>query len=437
MNMNITDEGFEESQGNPNTYYIADTNVLLDDVGLLDDINIVITSHVLREIEELELKRRSDGQLQMEIRKAKRYIRERIESNDGVTILDIEDYKFTLSDKFDENYVDNILLQVAVDNEYGIVTNDVLLKLKAMQYDIPVASYVDELSDFSENKGFKVEYLGESELLDIYQSLDNNRYNLMVNEYLVIYDDFSSEDRLLDVFKWDGESLVSLVTKTSNGDVSLKGFRTDYFGKFKPKDVYQLMAVDSIQSNQLTQVRGGAGSGKSKIALEVSWNMIERGEFDKLVIFVNPTPAKDAQELGFYSGSVLEKVMQSSVGAMLKSKFGDEMEIVRLIADGKLEILPMVDIRGYETGNDKRTILWILESQNLTSELMKLGMQRVSETTKVIIDGDYHQQVDKYAYQRNNGMKRVSEVFRGKDLYGEVELQEIYRSRIASIADEM
>ena len=37
----------------------------------------------------------------------------------------------------------------------------------------------------------------------------------------------------------------------------------------------------------------------------------------------------------------------------------------------------------------------------------------------------------------NNGMRRASEVFRGQDLYGEVELKNIYRARIADIAERM
>ena len=36
-----------------------------------------------------------------------------------------------------------------------------------------------------------------------------------------------------------------------------------------------------------------------------------------------------------------------------------------------------------------------------------------------------------------NGMRRMSEVFRGYGVYGEVKLQNIYRSEIARIAEMM
>ncbi len=414
--------------------YIADTNVLLHNPEILETHDMVITSHVLREIEELELKRKSDRQLQWEIRRLKRYL----DDHDHYSI-DLKDYEFKLDEDFSSQYVDNILLQVAVDNGYGMATNDRLLKEKCKVYNIPLLTFKED--HFIEHKGFKEVYMIQDELDDLNQNLHENKFDLLVNEYLIIYKDDildGEDDVLLDIFKWNGEMLESL-PRNKKGQTHVT-FESRMFDRFTPKDAYQMIAVDSILSNQITQLRGRAGSGKSKIALETAWHLIEREHkkdgYERLVIFVNPTPSRNAQELGFYKGDKLEKLLQSSVGTMLKSKFGDDIEIQRQMLDNKLDILPFVDIRGYETG-EKKTILWILEAQNLTSDLMKLGLQRVSENTKVIIDGDFHQQVDKDAYATDNGMKRVSEVFRGEDLYGEVELQNIYRSKLADIADKM
>ena len=69
---------------------------------------------------------------------------------------------------------------------------------------------------------------------------------------------------------------------------------------------------------------------------------------------------------------------------------------------------------------------------------MKLALQRIGEDCICVIDGDYEAQVDLAQYAgANNGMRRMSEVFRGQDFYGEVELKNIYRSRIAEIAEQM
>lgn len=413
--------------------YILDTNVLFAKPEIILEHECVLTSHVLREVEHLERTRKSDRTLQYEIRRAKRFL----ENNESHIYIDLKDYTFTLDESMDSHYVDNILLQAAVDNGYGMLSNDRLMKEKCKLYNIPLMEVND--NHFVEHKGFKEAFLMPSELPELYATANQNTYDLLLNEYLVVYDDFNLDElKVLEIMKWDGQTMVSL-PRNKKGDVDVS-FKTNMFDKFIPKDAQQMMAVDSIISNQITQLRGPAGSGKSKIALETSWHLIERegkrDGYERLVIFVNPTPTRDSQELGFYKGDKIDKLMQSAVGTMLASKFGDKEEILLLMATGKLDILPFVDLRGYETG-ERKTIVWILEAQNLTKDLMKLGLQRGSENTKFIIDGDYHAQVDKDAYASENGMKRTSEVFRGESVYGEVELQHIYRSPIADIADKM
>jgi predicted ribonuclease YlaK len=402
--------------------WICDTNILLKKPEIINEYDSVIPSHVLREIEHLERTRKSDRTLQFEIRRLKRIL----DKDDAHIYVDLKDYKFTLDESLDPNYVDNILIQIAVDNNYGMISNDRLIKEKCKLYNIPLVNL--ETDTFIEHKGFREKFMTQDELKNVYLNLGINQFDLMTNEYISIYDDVSGD--LLEIMKWNGECLVSL--RDSKGKLG-KGFKTFQFDKFEPRDEQQIMAVDSILHNQLTSIRGRAGSGKSLIALNTAWYLVEKEGY-KLVIFVNPVPSLNAQELGFYKGDRLTKLMQSAVGTMLKSKFGDEVELLRQIQDGKLDILPFVDLRGYDSGEQK-TIVWILESQNLTSELMKLGLQRISENTKVIVDGDYHQQIDKDIYISDNGMKRMSEVFRGTDLYGEVELQNVHRSRIADMAD--
>lgn len=69
---------------------------------------------------------------------------------------------------------------------------------------------------------------------------------------------------------------------------------------------------------------------------------------------------------------------------------------------------------------------------------MKLALQRIGEDSICIIDGDDKTQVDSVEFAgNNNGMKRASKIFRGSDLYGEVELKTIHRSKIAELAQKM
>ena len=69
---------------------------------------------------------------------------------------------------------------------------------------------------------------------------------------------------------------------------------------------------------------------------------------------------------------------------------------------------------------------------------MKLSLQRIGEDSICIIDGDLKTQVDDINFSGlNNGMRRASEVLRNNDIYGEVELKQIHRSKIAELAEQM
>jgi predicted ribonuclease YlaK len=108
-----------------------------------------------------------------------------------------------------------------------------------------------------------------------------------------------------------------------------------------------------------------------------------------------------------------------------------------MIAEGKLILLPLSDIRGYDTSG-MRAGIYISEAQNLDVSLMKLALQRIGEDSVCIIDGDEKTQVDDISFAgNNNGMRRASKIFRGHNVYGEVELKNIHRSRIAQIAEKM
>ena len=69
---------------------------------------------------------------------------------------------------------------------------------------------------------------------------------------------------------------------------------------------------------------------------------------------------------------------------------------------------------------------------------MKLALKRIGEDIICIIDGDEKTQVDSVEFAgNNNGMRRASKIFRGNDIYGEVTLKNIHRSRIAELAELM
>lgn len=103
---------------------------------------------------------------------------------------------------------------------------------------------------------------------------------------------------------------------------------------------------------------------------------------------------------------------------------------------GILQLIPAGDARGYEV--PPHSGVYIMESQNLDIILLKLLLQRISEDSIVMVDGDRKTQTDLAMYAgESNGMKRMSKIFRGNKIFGQVDLKHIYRSQIAELADLM
>ena len=209
------------------------------------------------------------------------------------------------------------------------------------------------------------------------------------------------------------------------------------FGKVKPKDQYQLIAMDSLLSNKITMLKGAAGTGKSYLSIAYLFHLLQHNKIDKIIIFCNTVATNGSAKLGYYPGSRDEKLLDSQIGNFLASKLGDKEAVVEYIEKGLIVLLPMSDIRGFDTSG-MRAGIYITEAQNMDIELIRLALQRVGQDSICILDGDSDAQVDLSLYAgSNNGMKRVSQVFRGENIYGEISLPNIYRSQIAKIAQKL
>lgn len=335
-------------------------------------------------------------------------------------------------------------------HEYRLdCTNDILIcataKLLSYSYDDlifytydvccrTIAKYIFGLNvEYLEDEqhdiytGYTEIVMSDEDMAYFYAHLTENLYNLYTNEYLIIK---NQSGEIVDKLRWNG---------CEYQNVKFSNIKSMYFGTIKPYhgDIYQQCALNSMSCNQITMLKGPAGTGKSFLSLGFLFDQLEKHKIDKIIIFCNTVATANSAKIGFLPGTQTEKLLDSSIGNMLEGKLGDKIAVERLISDGKLMLLPMCDIRGFDTTGMNAGI-YITEAQNMDISLMKLALQRIGEDSICIIDGDYNAQVDLNLYAgSNNGMRRMSEVFRGEDFYGEVELKNIYRSRIAEVAQKM
>lgn len=315
------------------------------------------------------------------------------------------------------------------DHDEGVVfvTNDIACKNIAKNlFLLDVESVSKKTEDTY--KGF-IEINTDDKLLSsVYEHPAENVYNLLANEYLIVKDENGIP---VDELKWTGSEYQK---------VKYLSFKSDMFKNVKPynNDVYQALAMDSLTSNKITMIKGTAATGKSYLSIGYLMSLMDKHKIDKIIVFCNTVATANAAKLGFLPGEQWEKLVDASIGNMLSAKFGSKDYVTHMITEEKLRLLPMCDVRGFDT-TGMNCGVYITEAQNMDISLMKLAVQRIGEDSVcTIIDGDYNTQVDSNQYSGSkNGMHRLSEVFRGEDIYGEVELQNIYRSRIAAIAEKM
>ena len=386
----------------------------------------IISSIVLQELEHIKTSYNKD----QEVKAQARYVTRLLERYpDKYEVAVYKRHKGLLALLYDlplTNDIKILLTAKKYKNTITFVTNDLCLKNLAKFFlNCPITSVEEKFDNYT---GYKELYLNEKQIADLYSDLTKNNYKLLPNEYVIIYDKTTKEE--IDKMCWTGTEYRRL----KYGD-----FTSTYFGNIKPLkgDSYQFLLADSFLTNKLTLVKGRAGSGKTMLSLAFLLHQLETNRIDKIIIFCNTVATKGSARLGFYPGTRDEKLLDSQIGNLLASKLGDKLAVEQLIQKGQLILLPMSDIRGYDTSG-MRAGIYISEAQNTDIDLMKLALQRVGEDSICIIDGDCKAQVDDSAfYGERNGMRRLSKVFRGSSLYGEVELKKIHRSAIAELADKM
>lgn len=402
-----------------------DTCALLNQLHHAFEQPFIISNITLRELEDIKTSFNKDPEVKF---RARRLINLLDEHEGQYTVINynkewdeqLKEYT-ALSNNNDSKIIYTALM---CGKDIIFVTEDLCCKQLAKSMGLQVqyiSTYQREYTGYLEKK-----CADSDQLASLYEELWNNpSWDMYENEYLIIKD---QDNNIVDKYKYSNRTFIK---------VPFIAYKSKMFGEIKPKDEYQQFVFDSLKNNKITMIRGSAGTGKSYLALGYLFSHLEHGSIDKIIIFCNTVATSGSAKLGYYPGSRIEKLLDSQIGNFLSSKLGDRTEVERMIAEGKIDLLPMSDIRGYDTTGLKAGV-YITEAQNLDIELMRLALQRIGEDSICILDGDSDTQVDSSLYAgNNNGMRRVSEIFRGDKIYGEVTLVNIYRSRIGQLAQLM
>ena len=405
-----------------------DTSSLLKQVDTLFETEdlIAISSITLEELENIKTSSNKDADIKYSARKLLHILDDNTD-NYKVVIFKDKYLKPIVKTGISINNDMKILgCAIELNKKYEVqfVTNDLALKHIALLFFDNVYCVAEEVDEYCGFRDFT--FNTQDSIAEFYKNINENCLSLLPNEYAILRDNSGA---VIDRVCWTGETHRPLKFQT---------FSSKWFNVKPMKgDIYQQFVADSFLNNKITMVKGPAGSGKTLMSLGFLFDQLDHGKIDKIIVFCNTVATKDSAKLGYYPGSKDEKLLDSQIGNLLISKVGGRIEVERMMHDEELILLPMSDIRGYDTSG-MRAGIYISEAQNLSVNLMKLALQRIGDDSICIIDGDCKTQVDDIQYAgSNNGMRRVSKVFRGNPIYGEIELQNIHRSEIGRLAELM
>lgn len=182
-----------------------------------------------------------------------------------------------------------------------------------------------------------------------------------------------------------------------NTELSLpKTLKKVKFKTLNQKRFYK--AIESSETN-IIMAHALAGAGKTFISIQKGLELLysKDSEINKLII-INPTVSVGNEDaLGFLPGDLMEKISYHNESAFfILHKIVGEAETARLIAKKKVEFRVLNFLRGV---NLEHSYIIMDEAQNASPLQLKTLCTRISDDSKLIIEGDLSQ-CDKY---RTNG----------------------------------
>ena len=218
-----------------------DTNAVLKLQTKIFEENFVLSSTTLHELEHIKTSRNKDEETKYNARKIIHMLDEYSDKYNVVVFTDEVCGLMGLYGVFDspDNEIVACAKYYSQTEDIVFVTNDICCKVIAKDiFKLKTESVGDEVNDIY--KGFKEKSLSENEMAYFYEHLNENTFDLLVNEYLLIKD---SDGNVVDKMKWDGETHQTIRSKP---------YKSNMFGTLKPLDDIQAFAMDSISTNDIT-----------------------------------------------------------------------------------------------------------------------------------------------------------------------------------------
>lgn len=266
--------------------------------------------------------------------------------------------------------------------------------------------------------GYKEIVFTDEQFSQIYTDGRVGDYIFKENEYVIAKNE---DEEIVDKFICKGGRLERVPFQT---------LKNNYLGVVKPRNPQQELVVDLLldPDAKIKVVKGVYGSGKDYLMLSAALQLVEKGKFDKIV-FVRPNVSvRGLPDIGALPGTADEKL--SWTLAPLWDKVGGEEGVAMMLNEKILESVPLLFIRGRSF---EKSIIYMTEGQNMTTEIAKLVIGRIGEGSELWINADTSQ-TDKKIFDEDNGITKMIDRLSGNKLFGYVYMPKTERSSVAELA---
>lgn len=267
--------------------------------------------------------------------------------------------------------------------------------------------------------GFHEEILPDEEMGRLYGGTCGDSHGCLTNEYLIA---IPAGGGAGDQFRWTGEKFVRVPYKQIN---------SRFFGKIKPRNLQQQLALDLLYNPDITVkiITGKFGTGKDYLMSSAAIDLVEKGKFDKIVWVRNNVEVRNSKPIGHLPGGTNDKLLPFAMPLADHLGGADGLEI--MISQGKIELVHLGFIRGRDI---RDSIILCSEAENMTKEHIQLLLGRVGEGSALWLNGDY-KQVDSEVFIQNSGLITAVNRLKGHPRFGYVKLLKTERSETAAMAD--
>lgn len=439
--------------------YVFDTSVLLSDAQCFTNFGnneIVLPLKVLEEVDGHKKRQDSVGANARQVIRFLDQLREKGSLSKGVrvdknkSLLRVEVVR-AKSDILDNSVPDNEIIQTAIslrteDRKVIVVSRDINMRVKCDALGIEAEDYAKEHVVNSTGEVWSgcttmvvddmdIDSIHNGELFEI---PEKDAVGLVANQFLKMVSALDEK-----------KSAMVRYNKSNQSVTKLKDIKDAVYGKIKPRNKEQTMALNLLLDHSIAVVTmiGKAGCGKTACALASALQMQEKEpERYRKIIVLKPIVAVGGKDIGYLPGGKDEKLapwlapIYDNLEFLLSSKknLNNQETLKRTIdyyfENGIIEVEAMTYVRGRSLSN---CIIIVDEAQNTNAHEIKTILTRVGEGTKIILTGDIEQVDSPYLDTTNNGLVYLIEKFKGVDFYGHVTFLKGERSKVATVASNI